>query len=77
MLTKLEAIKHILQLCEAYKTYMHWQVTARIALGSLYLDERITEEDRDLISEDIGHNKLYDYDYLLADTGKEGTKQEK
>lgn len=64
-MTRNQALFHILILCQAYKSILHWQVTARVALGSLYLDNRITSEIREFISKEIETQRLYDHDHLL------------
>lgn len=60
-----EVIVHLLQLCEAYKTILHWQITARVALGSLFLDGRCTLQVREAVSQIIANGRLYDFDNLL------------
>lgn len=62
---KEQAIKHILTLANAYKSILHWQITARVALGSLYLDARISDETRNEISKLIESQQLLAFDYLV------------
>ncbi len=59
------AIRHILEICETYKGYIHWQITARVVLASLYHDARIIKKFRDEISEEISQGTLYNHDHLL------------
>ena len=60
------AIKHILEICKTYQYYIHWQISARITLASLYHDARISPALRLEISSLIENQKLMDYDYLLS-----------
>lgn len=61
-----QAVAHILRVCEAGKTVVHWQVAARICLASLYLDARISAAVREEISGFIRYGTLYQFDYLLT-----------
>lgn len=64
-MTTEEAAIHILTLVRSYKNILHWQVTSRIALGSLYLDGRVLNDVRDEIDGMISSSSLLKLESLL------------
>jgi hypothetical protein len=60
-----QAIKHILEVCNALKSFIHWQVCARCVLASLFHDARITRDVQKFISQEISNGTLLRFDYLL------------
>jgi hypothetical protein len=55
------AIIHLLKLAYSFQNFVHWQVTCRIALGSLYLDARISDITRNQISDMIANRDILGY----------------
>jgi hypothetical protein len=59
------AVRHILQVCNLSKAYVHWQVSSRIVLMSLALEGRISNQVREQISNEIANGTLLNWDHLL------------
>jgi hypothetical protein len=51
-----EAINHIYQLTEYHKHTLHWQITARVALSSLYADDRMDDPTYEFIDNCIANS---------------------
>lgn len=60
-----QVIVHCLEIARAYKSFVHWQIAARISLASLYHDARVKLPIRDKVSKLIEEGKLMDYEHLL------------
>jgi len=63
--TRDEAILHILACNRNLKHLLHWQMTSRAVLVSLYLQDNITDEIYDFIDQIIADGVLINLDWKL------------
>ena len=60
-----ECLLHILSMCDSFKYLVQPQITAKVTLASLLLDQRVSAEVGYEIGDIITTGQLMAYDYIL------------